>query len=331
MSTTAADRARQVADPARLTRAGSRRGRLPIRVGFGAMRTCGPLGWGDPPDRAASVRLLRCAADLGVGLIETADSHGPHAGEELVAEALHPYPGLTIATSGGVVRPTPGETHPLGDPQYLRQSVEMSLRRLRADQLGLYLLRAIDPVVPLADQLGCLDELRMTGKIARIGLGVTDVPLLARARLLALISYAAAPYSWADRRAQPVVDYCERHGLGFLAGAPLAAGRLAGQDRLARKGRPADKDELADKDEPARRDIPAGQGIPADRLDAVAREIGTTPAQAALAWTLHAAPAVLAVPGTTSAAHLRDNLAAATLPLAPDQLTILAAAPASPS
>jgi pyridoxine 4-dehydrogenase len=269
------------------------------QLGFGAMRLTGPGIWGDPPSRAAAIAVLRRAVDLGVSFVDTADSYGPFVSEELIAAALFPYAGVTVATKGGLVRTGPGEWHAVGRPEYLRQCVELSLRRLRVERIELYQLHRMDPQVPLADQLGALDDLRQQGKIARIGLSEVTVPQIAEARMLAPVASVQNRYSVTDRRAQGVLDYCAREDLAFIAWAPMASGRLA------------------------------GSGGP---LGEMAAQAGATPGQVALAWLLGASPVVLPIPGTASVAHLEENLAAARLTLTPAQraeLTALTAAGAA--
>jgi pyridoxine 4-dehydrogenase len=268
-------------------------GDLPVtRLGFGAMRITGPGVWGDPPDRAAAIAVLRRAVDLGVDFVDTADAYGPYVSEDLIAEALHPYDGVTIATKGGFVRPGPGQWYPVGLPAYLRQCVEMSLRRLRVDTIDLYQLHRIDDKVPVADQLGELDTLRQEGKIARIGLSEVSVDQINEARLTAPVVSVQNQYNLVDRKSQDVLDYCEREGLGFIPWNPIAVGRLAGDD---------------------------------SQVAEVASQAGCTPAQAALAWLLHRSPVMLPIPGTGSVAHLEENVGAAQVELTDEQYSALTA------
>jgi pyridoxine 4-dehydrogenase len=266
-------------------------GDLPVtRLGFGAMRITGRGIWGDPADRATAIAVLRRAVELGVDFIDTADSYGPCVSEELIAEALYPYRGVTIATKGGLVRTGPDQWHPVGRPAYLRQCVELSLRRLRLETIELYQLHRIDPEVPLADQLGELDLLRREGKIARIGLSEVSVAQTAEARLTAPIVSVQNLYNLANRQSEDVVDYCEREGLAFIPWFPIATGELA------RAG---------------------------GKLAVLARQAGCTPAQLALAWLLRRSPVMLPIPGTGSPEHLAENVAAAGLELSDGQFEAL--------
>jgi|SRR5580658_4529768 pyridoxine 4-dehydrogenase len=268
-------------------------GDLPItRLGFGAMRITGPGIWGDPPDRAVAIALLRRAVELGVDFIDTADAYGPFVSEELIAEALHPYDGVAIATKAGFVRPGPGRWYPVGLPAYLRQCVEMSLRRLRVDTIDLLQLHRIDPKVPTADQLGELDVLRREGKIARIGLSEVSVADINEARLTAPVVSVQNQYNLVDRKSEDVLEYCEREGLGFIPWNPVAVGRLAEPDSPVSK---------------------------------VARQAGHAPGQVSLAWLLRRSPVMLPIPGTGSVAHLEENVAAAGVELTDDQFADLSA------
>jgi pyridoxine 4-dehydrogenase len=268
-------------------------GDLPvIRLGFGAMRITGPGVWGEPPDRGEAVRVLRRAVALGVDFIDTADSYGPFVSEDLVAEALYPYDGVTVATKGGFVRPGPGKWYPVGLPAYLRQCVEMSLRRLRVDTIDLYQLHRIDPKVPTADQLGELDTLRLEGKIARIGLSEVSVDQITEARLTAPVVSVQNQFNLVDRKSEDVLEHCEREGLGFIPWNPIAVGRLA---------------------EP--------EGPVAD----IASQAGHSPSQVALAWLLRRSPVMLPIPGTGSVSHLEENVGAAQIELTDDQFAALSA------
>ena len=260
------------------------------RLGYGAMQLTGPGVWGDPPDRAASVRVLRKAADLGVDFIDTADSYGPFVAEDLIREALHPYDGITIATKGGFVRTGPGQWVAVGRPAYLRQCVEMSLRRLGVETIELYQLHRIDPEVPMVDQLGVLDEMRREGKIRHIGLSEVSVAEIGEARLTAPIVSVQNRYNLVTRQAEDVLDYCEREGLGFIPWFPIATGRLAGRD---------------------------------GPLSVLAKQVGATPAQVALAWLLRRSPVMLPIPGTNSAGHLEENIGAAGVELTNEQFAAL--------
>jgi len=253
------------------------------RMGFGAMRLTGQGIWGDPPDRARAHAVLRRAVELGVNLVDTADSYGPEVSERIIAEALHPYPaGLVIATKGGLTRSGPGQWHRNGHPDHLRQACEASLRRLRMERIDLYQLHAIDPAVKMEDSLGELIRLREEGKIRHIGLSNVSVDQLQRARKLVPIVSVQNRYNLSDRGSDDVLDLCAREGLGFLPWYPVAAGELA------RPGGP---------------------------LDRISREHAVTPAQVALAWLLLRSPVMLPIPGTSSVQHLEENVAAAALQL----------------
>ena len=198
------------------------------RMGFGAMRVTGDGVWGDPPDRAAARTVLRRAVDLGVNLIDTADSYGPFVSEDLIAEAFRPYPAdLVIATKGGLVRTGPEQWHTVGRPEYLTQCVHMSLRRLGIERIDLYQFHEIDPLVPLEDSLGALRDLQDAGKIRHIGVSNFSVAELARARRVVEVVSVQNEYNIVDRRSEPVVSACEHDGIGFLPWAPIADGRLA--------------------------------------------------------------------------------------------------------
>jgi len=261
-------------------------GDLPVRrLGFGAMRITGEGVWGEPKDREAAKRVLRRAVELGIDFIDTADSYGPEVSENLIAEALHPYPaGLVIATKGGLTRSGPGQWHPVGRPEYLRQCVELSLRRLRVERIDLYQLHRIDPKVPVEETLGALKELQQAGKIRHLGLSEVSVAEIEQARKTAPIVSVQNLYNLGDRKHDDVVTWCEKHGLGFIPWFPIAAGDLA---------------------------------KPGGVLDKAAEQHGATMGQLALAWLLHRSPAILPIPGTSSVAHLEENTAAAALKLSP--------------
>jgi pyridoxine 4-dehydrogenase len=259
-------------------------GDLPVRrLGFGAMRLCDPDGWGPPQDRQAAVTVARRVVELGVNFIDTADSYGLGANEELLAEALRPYPeDLVIATKAGQSRPGPHTWRPLGRPEYLRQQCELSLRRLGRDRIDLYQLHRIDPLVPAADQFGALRMLQEEGKIRHIGLSEVTVPQLQEARRLIEVASVQNLYNLTDRRHEKVLEYCQREGIAFIAWLPVAAGAHA------RPGGP---------------------------LAAVARELGATAIQVAIAWLLRRSPVMIPIPGTGCAAHLEENVAAGGLEL----------------
>jgi aryl-alcohol dehydrogenase-like predicted oxidoreductase len=261
------------------------------RLGFGAMRLTGPGIWGPPADRDGCVAVLRRAVELGVNLIDTADSYGPHVSEELIAQALHPYPeDLLIATKAGLVRTGPGGWHMLGRPEYLRQECELSLRRLRLERIDLFQLHRIDPKVPAEDQFGVLGELRAEGKIGAVGLSEVSVAELEAARTVVPIATVQNRYNLVDRRSEALVDHCEQEGIGFMPWFPIASGDLAGRG---------------------------------GRLDAVARARGASPAQVALAWLLARSPVMLPIPGTASIGHLEENCAAAAVELDDGELAEL--------
>jgi aryl-alcohol dehydrogenase-like predicted oxidoreductase len=252
------------------------------RLGFGAMRVCGPDIWGPPRDRALAHAVLRRAFDLGCNFFDTADSYGPEVDEILIAEALHPYPaGLVIGTKGGLVRPNRRAWDPDGRPEHLRRAVEGSLRRLRLERIDLYQLHAPDPRVPLAESIGALAELQRAGKIRHLGVSNVSVRELEAARRIAPIVSVQNEYNVAERGAEDVLRACERAGVAFLPWYPLGAGAALRSRKVAR----------------------------------VARRLGATPTQVALAWLLARSPAMLPIPGTGSLAHLEENVAAAGLKL----------------
>ncbi|MFP4311421.1 MAG: aldo/keto reductase [Nitriliruptoraceae bacterium] len=283
------------APPARFLLGGDR---SVSRLGFGAMRLTGEGVWGDPPDRAAARAVLRRAVDLGVDLIDTADSYGPFVAEDLIREALHtgrgddPYGGVTIATKAGLVRTGPGQWHPVGRPEYLRFACEMSLRRLDVERIDLFQLHRIDPQVPAEEQFGVLADLQREGKVRHLGLSEVSVAELQQARQHLEVVTVQNRYNLLDRGSEAVLEECEREGIGFLPWFPVKVGELA------RPGGP---------------------------LDALAAETGATPAQLALAWLLHRSPVMLPIPGTSSLAHLEENVAAAEVVLTRAHLDALEA------
>ena len=257
------------------------------RLGFGAMRITGDGIWGAPSNRAEAVRVLRRAVELGINFIDTADSYGPGVSEEIIAEALHPYPaGLVIATKGGYVRPGPNQWVENGKPEHLRSACEGSLRRLRLDRIDLYQLHRIDPKVPAADQLGTLKDLQAQGKINHIGLSEVSVRQIQHARTIIPIVSVQNRYSIADRGSEDVLEYCEKEKMGFIPWFPLAAGQVS-------RG-----------DSPIRR---------------VAAQLKATPSQVALAWLLARSPVMLPIPGTSRVEHLEENVAAAELNIDTDK------------
>jgi len=261
------------------------------RLGYGAMQLTGPGIWGPPEDHDECIRVLRRAVELGVDFIDTADSYGPYVSEELIAEALHPYPeGLVIATKAGLTRTGPGVWPPVGRPEYLRQECEMSLRRLGVERLDLFQLHRIDPKVPAEEQFGLLAELVKEGKVATVGLSQVSVDEIIAARAVVEISTVQNLYNLTDRSSEDVVDYCEREGLGFIPWFPIASGKLA---------------------------------QPGGPVDEVVHATGASPSQVALAWLLARSAVMLPIPGTKSVAHLEDNCAAATLTLSDEQVATL--------
>jgi pyridoxine 4-dehydrogenase len=257
------------------------------RLGYGAMQLTGPGVWGPPRDHDEALRVLRRAVELGVTFIDTADSYGPFVAEELIHEALHPYPeGLVIATKAGLTRSGPGDWRPVGRPEYLRQQAELSLRRLGLDCIELFQLHRIDAKVPLAEQVGELKLLQDEGKIRHIGLSEVSVEQLQEARRTARIASVQNRFNLADRAAEPLLEYSEAHEIAFIPWFPLATGELA------RDGGP---------------------------LAELAEELDAKPSQLALAWLLWRSPVMLPIPGTSSVAHLEDNLAAATIELSDEQ------------
>ena len=260
------------------------------RLGFGAMRITGKGVWADPPDREEALAVLRRAIELGVNLIDTADSYGPAVSEELIAEALHPYPeGLVIATKGGFTRPGPGKWVPNGRPEYLREACEGSLRRLRVERIDLYQFHVPDHDVPYEESVGALVELQAEGKINQIGVSNVSVEQLATARGIADVVSVQNRFNLGDRTSADLLAVCQADGLGFIPWFPLNAGALA---------------------EPG--------GAAAE----IAERHGATPAQVALAWLLRT-PATLPIPGTGSVEHLEENLAAASLELSDDEVAEL--------
>jgi pyridoxine 4-dehydrogenase len=253
------------------------------RMAFGAMRLTGQGVWGDLHDREGAKGVLRRAVELGINLIDTAASYGPEVNEKLIADALHPYPDdLVIATKGGLTRPGPGQWQRDGRPETLRKSLEGSLQRLRVERIDLYQLHTVDPQVPLEDSVGTLAELQQEGKIRHIGVSNVDARQLASARKLVPVVSVQNRYSLADRHSEGVLDACERSGIAFLPWFPLALGELA-----------------------------RAQG----RLAQIARGRGATSAQVALGWLLRRSPVMVPIPGTSSSAHLDENVGAAGLEL----------------
>jgi pyridoxine 4-dehydrogenase len=251
------------------------------RLGFGTMRLTGEGIWGEPADRAEAVRVLRRAVELGINFIDTADSYGPGVSEEIIADALHPYPAdLVIATKGGFDRPGPNKWVENGKPEHLRSACEGSLRRLRLERIDLYQLHRIDPKVPAEDQLDALKELQAEGKIKHIGLSEVSVRQIQSAQKIVPIVSVQNRYSLADRGSEDVLNYCEREKMAFIPWFPLAAGKLSGGDS------------------------------PVSHL---AEQWKATPSQVALAWLLARSKVMLPIPGTSNVEHLVENIGAASL------------------
>jgi aryl-alcohol dehydrogenase-like predicted oxidoreductase len=247
------------------------------RLGFGAMRVCGPSVWGPPKDRKHAHAVLRRAYELGANFFDTADSYGPHVDEELIAEALHPYPkDLVIATKGGLVRPRPSAWDEDGRPEHLRKAIEGSLKRLKVERIDLYQLHAIDPKVPLEESLGPLVDAQRAGKIRHIGVSNFDVAELERARKVAKIVSVQNQYNLDNRSSDDVVDRCEKLGIAFLPWYPLGA----------------------------------GAALRSQRVVALSKKLKATPSQVAIAWLLARSPVVLPIPGTNSIQHLEQNMGA---------------------
>ena len=263
------------------------------RLGYGAMQITGEGIWGPPADHDESIRVLRRAVALGVDFIDTADSYGPHISEELIREALHPYPDdLVIATKAGLTRTGPGRWHPVGRPEYLRQQCEMSLRRLGVEQIDLFQLHRIDPKVPAEDQFAVLAQLRDEGKVRHVGLSEVTVGDIKAAAEVVPIVTTQNLYNLSTRGSEAVLEYCQANTIGFIPWCPIASGDLA---------------------QPG--------GVAWD----VAQEIGASAAQVSLAWLLQKSPVMLPIPGTSRVAHLEENCATASLHLDDGQMARLTA------
>ncbi len=263
------------------------------RLGFGAMRLTGEGIWGPPKDRKGALAVLRRAVELDVNFIDTADSYGPHVNEELIAEALFPYPaGLVVATKGGWNRPGPNQWTHDATPAHLRKAVEGSLKRLRLDRIDVYQLHTPDPVVSFEASVETLARLRNEGKIRLIALSNVTQEHIERARKIVPIVSVQNRYSFADREWDYVVDYCERNEIAFIPWFPLGAGKVAGEV-----------------------------------LDRIAKTHGRSPTQVALAWLLRRSPVMLPIPGTSSVAHLEENVAAASLRLTREDYEMLSTVP----
>jgi len=261
-------------------------GDLPVnRLGFGAMRITGEGIWGWPPDRNNALKVLKSAVELGVNLIDTADAYGPETSELLISEALYPYPkGLVIATKGGLTRPGPSQWVPNGRPEHLKQAVEMSLKRLRLERIDLYQLHTIDPRVPLEASLGALKEMQDAGKIRHVGLSNVSPEEIVRARKILPIVSVQNQYNIEDRKWEKTLIYCEKESLGFMPWSPIGGAR----------------------------------GLkPDNALEKAAKAHSASVVQVAIAWLLQRSPVMLPIPGTSSIAHLEENVAAAKLKLTP--------------
>lgn len=266
------------------------------RLGFGAMRITGEGIWGPPADRESALRVLRRAVELGVELVDTADSYGPNVSEELIAEALHPYPeGIVVATKGGLLRGGPGDWEADCRPEHLRQACEGSLRRLRVERIDLYQLHTVGRDVPYAESVGALKDLQGEGKIRRVGVSNVGLEDLETARGIVDVASVQNRFNLIDRSSEPVLDRCVELGIPFLPWFPLATGDLA-----------------------------EGRGP----LGEIAERHGATPAQVALAWLLARAPIMLPIPGTASLDHLEENVGAAALALSEDEIERLGTGPA---
>lgn len=269
-------------------------GDLPVhRLGFGAMRITGKGIWGDPTSRETAKDVLRRAVELGVDFIDTADSYGPYVSEDLIREALHPYKHVVIATKGGLTRNGPDSWEQVGRPEYLRQCVEMSLRRLGVEQIALWQLHRIDAQVPVEESLGAVKELQEAGKIKHLGLSEVTVAEIEQARKVVEVVSVQNLYNLGNRQSEEVLNYCERESIAFIPWFPVAAGDLA---------------------------------KPGGLLDEMAKEHAATHAQLALAWLLRRSPVILPIPGTGSVAHLEENCAAATVQLSDEEFERLTAA-----
>jgi pyridoxine 4-dehydrogenase len=266
-------------------------GDLPVnRLGFGAMRLTGERIWGWPPDRENARKVLQRAVELGANLIDTADAYGPETDELLIAEALYPYPkGLVIATKGGQIRPGPTQWVPKGDPEYLKQCVDKSLKRLKLDRIDLYQLHRVDPKVPMEESLGALKEMQSAGKIRHVGLSEVSPEQVERARETVPIVTVQNRYNITDRKWDNTLAYCEKQEIGFMPWAPVGGTR----------------------------------GMTSAALEKAAKDHGVTIYQLGLAWLLHRSPVMLPIPGTSSLAHLEENMAARNLKLSAEEWRII--------
>src|SRR6478736_4343621 len=260
------------------------------RLGFGAMRLTGPGIWGPPVDRAEAILTLKRVPELRINFIDTADSYGPHVSEQLIREALYPYDGILIATKAGLRRPSPGQWERDGRPEYLRQQAIKSRERLGLEQIGLWQLHSIDPKVPRDEQFAVIKSLQEDGIIRHAGLSNVSIADIEAASKVFNVATVQNLYNLVDRGSEDVLDYCEKHGIGFIPWYPLAAGRLAKSGSI---------------------------------LDAVAKAHDATPSQIALAWVLKRSLAMLPIPGTSKVAHLEENVAAVNMQLSDEEFDAL--------
>jgi pyridoxine 4-dehydrogenase len=260
------------------------------RLGFGAMRITGDGIWGEPKDRAEAIRTLKRLPEIGVNLVDTADSYGPDVSEKLIHEALHPYKGMLIATKGGFERPGPGNWVTNGRPDYLVAQVHKSLKQLGVEQIGLWQLHRIDPKVPSGEQFGAIQSLLKQGLIRHAGLSEVSIAEIEAASKVFKVATVQNRYNLVDRGSEAVLDYCEKHNIGFIPWFPLAAGDLA---------------------------------KPGSLLNAIAAKHGAAPSQIALAWVLKRSRVMLPIPGTSKVKHLEENVAAANISLSDDEFGAL--------
>ena len=268
-------------------------GDIPVnRLGFGAMRITGKGIWGEPDDKEESLRTLRKLPELGVNFIDTADSYGPEVSERLIREALHPYRGLTIATKAGLVRTGPDVWIPLGRPEYLRQEVLLSIRRLGVECLDLWQLHRIDPKVPQSEQFDAIKAMQKEGLIRHVGLSEVKVSEIEAAQKFFKVATVQNLYNLGNRASEDVLDFCEKQNIGFIPWFPLAAGDLA---------------------------------KPGSRLEAIAKKHNAVPSQIALAWLLKRSPVMLPIPGTSKVKHLEENVAGANITLSDEEFSEISA------
>ena len=283
------------------------------RLGYGTMRLTGEGAWGEPPSREDARNVLRRALELGINLLDTADAYGPHIAEELIAEALHPYPAdLIVATKGGLTRQGPGKAVPCGRPDYLAQQIELSLRRLRLDAIPLYQLHRIDPTVPLADTLGALQQAQKAGKIQHVGLSEVTPEQIAEAQTIVPIASVQNRFNLFDRKSEAALRFCEQHGIAFLPWYPMGGSATTSIAKAA-----ATAPETAHTNHP---------------LADFARDHHSTPNAVALAWLLQLSPVICPIPGTGSIAHLEENVGAASFDISEedwDALELIAETQAS--